>query len=165
MWLLTPEAFVSVVAKDPSGQGRLCVRARVRADLLRIRRKYCPELTIPERGGTDYEWRSYCTHADWAAAVARMAEAIDYDNMKARVVSDARHNVYLEAWSVLRRLAHLPRRRNRIPFVCPRCGAVSHHPMDLQQGYCGSCHWWTGDDVLGSDEVVRLAEEQDVFGD
>lgn len=26
---------------------------------------------------------------------------------------------------------------------CPRCGAVSHHPTDQAQGYCGRCHDWT----------------------
>ena len=30
------------------------------------------------------------------------------------------------------------------PFSCPRCGAVSHHPMDALEGYCGACHDWTG---------------------
>jgi len=29
-------------------------------------------------------------------------------------------------------------------FTCPRCGAVSHHPMDIKEGYCGRCHDWTG---------------------
>lgn len=35
------------------------------------------------------------------------------------------------------------------PFTCPRCGAVSHNPHDLEQGYCGRCRWWTADPVLG----------------
>ena len=34
-------------------------------------------------------------------------------------------------------------------FTCPCCGKVSHNPNDLEQGYCGLCHWWTGDPVLG----------------
>jgi hypothetical protein len=29
-------------------------------------------------------------------------------------------------------------------FVCPRCGAVSHNPQDVKEGYCGRCHDWTG---------------------
>ena len=29
-------------------------------------------------------------------------------------------------------------------FVCPRCGAASSNPTDIQQGYCGRCHDWTG---------------------
>lgn len=28
-------------------------------------------------------------------------------------------------------------------FVCPRCGAVSAHPDDVREGYCGRCHDWT----------------------
>lgn len=30
-------------------------------------------------------------------------------------------------------------------FTCPRCGAVSYHPNDIREGYCGRCHDWTGD--------------------
>lgn len=30
-------------------------------------------------------------------------------------------------------------------FTCPRCGAVSQHPTDKAEGYCGACHDWTGD--------------------
>ncbi|MFE7747201.1 hypothetical protein [Nocardia sp. NPDC057455] len=25
-------------------------------------------------------------------------------------------------------------------FVCPECRAVSHHPEDIRQRYCGRCH-------------------------
>jgi ribosomal protein S27AE len=32
----------------------------------------------------------------------------------------------------------------RKAFACPRCGAVSHHPTDVAEGYCGRCHDWTG---------------------
>lgn len=29
----------------------------------------------------------------------------------------------------------------RQPYiVCPRCGAVSHHPKDISERYCGRCH-------------------------
>jgi hypothetical protein len=31
-----------------------------------------------------------------------------------------------------------------MPFTCPRCGAVSHHPKDEEHGYCGRCHEFTG---------------------
>ena len=34
-------------------------------------------------------------------------------------------------------------------FRCPCCGIVSHNPTDVEQGYCGACHWWTGDPALG----------------
>ena len=29
-------------------------------------------------------------------------------------------------------------------FTCPRCGMTSHNPKDVEQGYCGNCHDWTG---------------------
>ena len=28
-------------------------------------------------------------------------------------------------------------------ITCPRCGMTSHHPADVEQGYCGNCHDWT----------------------
>jgi len=31
------------------------------------------------------------------------------------------------------------------PFTCPRCGARSFNRTDIAEGYCGSCHDWTGD--------------------
>ena len=34
-------------------------------------------------------------------------------------------------------------------FTCPCCGAVSYHPVDLEQGFCGRCRWWTGSELLG----------------
>lgn len=35
---------------------------------------------------------------------------------------------------------------------CPRCGMTSYHPNDIEAGYCGKCHWWTSDPVLGQIE-------------
>ncbi len=29
-------------------------------------------------------------------------------------------------------------------FECPRCGIASAHPQDIEAGYCGACHDWTG---------------------
>ncbi len=35
------------------------------------------------------------------------------------------------------------------PFItCPDCGYASYHPMDIAEGYCGNCNWWTGDPAL-----------------
>lgn len=31
-----------------------------------------------------------------------------------------------------------------VSFTCPRCGQVSHHPIDRREAYCGACHDWTG---------------------
>ena len=45
-------------------------------------------------------------------------------------------------------------------FECPRCGAVSHHPDDIREGYCGACHDWTGlgegaRDAIGQARATR----------
>lgn len=33
-------------------------------------------------------------------------------------------------------------------IVCPKCGAPSWNPHDLEEGYCGACCWWTSDPLL-----------------
>ncbi len=30
-------------------------------------------------------------------------------------------------------------------FQCPECGKKSYHPADIENGYCGYCHDFTGD--------------------
>lgn len=42
-------------------------------------------------------------------------------------------------------------------FTCPRCGATSHNPNDVAQGYCGACHDWTGE-VPPVPTPTRVAE-------
>ena len=32
----------------------------------------------------------------------------------------------------------------RRSITCPRCERTSHHPRDVDEGYCGHCHDWTG---------------------
>lgn len=44
-------------------------------------------------------------------------------------------------------------------ITCPRCGATSYNPNDIEQSYCGRCHWWTGDRLLGSPEVMAMVED------
>lgn len=43
-------------------------------------------------------------------------------------------------------------------FDCPVCGAVSHHPQDLADGYCGACRWWTGVPELlaGREDLLQV---------
>jgi len=42
-------------------------------------------------------------------------------------------------------------------FCCPECGAVSYHPVDISERYCGFCHRFA-DEPRGDDD----AEDQDV---
>lgn len=34
-------------------------------------------------------------------------------------------------------------------FCCPRCGGVSANPTDMEEGYCGNCHAFTGAPATG----------------
>lgn len=43
-------------------------------------------------------------------------------------------------------------------ITCPRCGRTSYSEGDIQQKYCGFCHWWTSDSQLGRPEVIAQAE-------
>lgn len=33
-------------------------------------------------------------------------------------------------------------------ITCPICHLTSYHPKDIEQGYCGHCHDWTGKPTL-----------------
>lgn len=35
-------------------------------------------------------------------------------------------------------------------ITCPRCGKTSYNANDIKELYCGFCHWWTSDRLLGS---------------
>jgi hypothetical protein len=48
-------------------------------------------------------------------------------------------------------------------ITCPRCRATSHHPEDVRQRYCARCRWWTSDPLLGSAEVIAMAERDGVI--
>lgn len=29
-------------------------------------------------------------------------------------------------------------------ITCPKCGMTTYDPDDIEEGYCGKCHDWTG---------------------
>lgn len=87
MWLITPIGFFCIVQKSAdTNSDTLTVRSRVRADLERLRDQYLPLLgPIQEGGGTDYKFRAQAPRAEVAAAMTRLAEALDDSNFKAEV--------------------------------------------------------------------------------
>ena len=116
MWLLTPIGFFSAVRK--TGDSHLTLRARVHGDLEALRARYLPQLSPTlAGGGTDYPYRATCTHAQWASALAQMAQDIDYSNFKTEVGNRQGHeraHVYSKVWSALTQLESLPK-----PVVAP----------------------------------------------
>jgi hypothetical protein len=37
-------------------------------------------------------------------------------------------------------------------YTCPRCGLVSHHPMDVRHHYCVRCHIFEDDSTPSMDD-------------
>ena len=116
MWLLTTEGFYSVT--EEPGTDRLQVRARVKADLDRLRKNHLPTLSpTAELGRTrDYEFRAYCSKQEWADALPSIAATIDYLNFKDAVTRKQgvqRHDVYAGVWRALLGLERLSGRFRR----------------------------------------------------
>lgn len=58
---------------------------------------------------------------------------------------DALVDAYQEALGLACYLRQAIAEREVVSFTCPRCQRTSHHPMDVQEGYCGACHDFTGE--------------------
>jgi hypothetical protein len=107
MWTLTNFGAFSTTLRDvksvPRGDDRLLqVRARRAKHLLELKNRYMPMVgEIVRKPDRDYEFRFYCTHDDWALAVARMAQDINYGNFKNSVKDRDLHDAYIRVWSAL----------------------------------------------------------------
>jgi endogenous inhibitor of DNA gyrase (YacG/DUF329 family) len=49
-------------------------------------------------------------------------------------------------------------------YVCPRCGAVSHHPKDAEFRFCGRCHRFEDDPEPFDAQDVIDGKGLDRFG-
>jgi hypothetical protein len=105
MWLLIPEGFYSVFQKP--GDADLSVRARVAADLDRLRSTYLPTLspTIETPGG-DYRYRAWIGREALATGMAEIARHLDYSNFKNEVarLDPDRADTYSHVWGELGQL-------------------------------------------------------------
>lgn len=106
MWLLTTEGFYSVIQWH---DGRMCVRARRKADLTRLR-KIVPALSKVEVSpGKDYRYRCFCTRDEWIAGASALAATIDYGNFKSAAdrklgFNDPLARAYHSIWNTLARV-------------------------------------------------------------
>jgi hypothetical protein len=99
MWFCLTDAFLSVVENwnDPS---TLLVRARLPEDIGRV----FPSAEVWEDTDADYRYRAILPRDVVAASIAERIAAIRYDNFKAAVDDEDRHDAYLSCWSALRKL-------------------------------------------------------------
>ncbi len=102
MWLLIPEGFYSIVQKEDEQE--LCIRARVGADLDRLRQTYLPTLgeTVETPGG-DYRYRAWISRDDLADGMAEIVRNLNYSNFKNEIARHdaSRAHVYGDVWGVL----------------------------------------------------------------
>lgn len=125
MWLMTPTGFYSIVEK-PSDRKRdtLTVRARVKSDLVALKKSFCPSLgRIRISGDTDYRFRATANRADVGQALLQAIKALDYENFKSEVAAHQgiqRANLYHDVWAVLHRMQDDPK------FEAPCPGKSKH---------------------------------------
>ena len=102
MWLLIPEGFYSVVQKP--GEAELCVRARARDDLDRLRERYMPELgPTTETPSGDYRYRAWIDREALAEGLGAIGRELAYSNFKSEVGKrdPERAHLYGRVWSTL----------------------------------------------------------------
>lgn len=139
MWLITPIGFYSIVEKpEDSAADTLTVRARVRADLERLREHYLPSLTqVEEWGASDYRFRARASRAEIAEAAAGMIKALHYSNFKTEVSKQQgskRAQLYHDVWSALHPLQEgetfqepaTASNKTTKPTAARRSGAMPH---------------------------------------
>jgi hypothetical protein len=108
MWVMTSYGIFMPGLRPshtvPEGDNRLLqIRARRIQDLEILRKEHLPGLgDIIRIEHTDYQYRAYCTHEQWAAALAKIAMDIDYvkfkDTTEKKYHDRALHNLYNILW-------------------------------------------------------------------
>ena len=106
MWLFTTSGFYSVVQKPwDKDSGTLTVRARVAADLDRLRTGILPSLgPTVEDPDADYRFRAQAAQEAVALAVAQAVRDLDYSNFKSAVADvqgRARASIYHDVWEAV----------------------------------------------------------------
>ena len=100
MWVLLNDAFLSIVA-HPERSKLLVVRARLEQDI----RNVFPDARIVALPNRDYQFRCTVKRAAVQRAMVREVARIDYTNFKDSVPDRQRHDLYLQVWTVMSRLA------------------------------------------------------------
>lgn len=100
MWIMTPTAYLSIVAYTPD-PGMLYVRARLNGDIEAVfpaaKVEHTPDCA-------DYAYRAVVRRAEVATALTLLALEIDYPNFKDAVPNSDRHDVYLDIWCIWKRV-------------------------------------------------------------
>ena len=77
MWIFTTSGFFSVVAHADDAN-TMVIRARVREDLVALRRHHLPDLEIGPGADSGYPFRAMVSRDEWEHAAQQLAQGIDY---------------------------------------------------------------------------------------
>ncbi len=105
MWLFTTIGFYSIVQKP--GQDCLTIRARVAADLNRLREQYLPDLSPTEPEVVDYPFKATISRESLMRGMEKIIGDINYNDFQTEVVRRMgfeREHIYTEIWDVLHEL-------------------------------------------------------------
>lgn len=114
MWLNLVEGFFSVV-EDANDSTKVVVRARVRADLLALRRWVAKLGRVHATPNRDYPFRCVVSKVEFAQGLAAaVAEGLTYKNVKSACCErdPRRSGALMQAWSAFRQLEALNRVEN-----------------------------------------------------
>ncbi len=111
MWLMTTCGCFSIVEKPwDRKQGTLTVRARVRADLVALKRHFSSPMKIRRDVRADYCYRAQVDRSAFARVLFAEVVGIGYANFKAEVTQRQGHeraDVYMTVWRDLQALDRL----------------------------------------------------------
>lgn len=150
----------------PEGDNRLLqIRSRRIRDLEIMRAKYMPGLgDIIKIEHTDYQYRAYCTHEEWANALAKLAMDIDYvkfkDTTEKKYGDKALHSLYNVLWGKI--LDAFPAGSVYTSYKSNRThvgwsGYRSASPMRARDSL-----WNTSNDRMTDEDIAALMRDYDI---
>jgi len=163
MWTMTNFGMFSATLRDeryiPKGDTQLLqIRARRAQDLRTLKERYLPEASdIVRLQHADYEFRVFCSHDEWALALARMAQDVDYQNFKNSVRDRQLHNAYLRVWNAL----YDTLATNKYIWTSKKGKKIKKSTSTVSTSYTGDI--WAGwEDVTypSDDEITQRLEDK-----
>lgn len=117
MWIFTGFGYFSVI-EHRKDKDLLLVRSRVKGDLEMLKKKCLPNLgeIVETPTGADYPYRALAWRVEFAEAMKKAVESIDYTNFKSgisRTQGSARHDLYMRVWSIMKSAEDTMRRIER----------------------------------------------------
>ena len=103
MWIVTSDAFLSVVHKDCQPD-ELLVRARRDGDIQAV----FPKAKVSKTVGSDYLFRARIKRTEVAAVLSKQLQDLQYDNFKNSIRDDQLHAACNKVWHTMAALQPIP---------------------------------------------------------